>query len=148
MGFRHHHLRNVVSWAMLVLFACSMGCFRESSEAKVGKAFKACVSAVEVGDAPAAIDFLAGNFSGPNGMRRQEAAFFLMALLRREKVGVTVFFEQRQQRSKGVVQTVEVLLTSRSGASLLPQEASRKRYVLHWEKVKGDWKIRELREEL
>jgi len=121
-------------------------CGPENPEHQVQKAFETCVKAVETGDPAPAVEALAKDFSGPEGMGRDEAKLFLLGVLRREKVGITVLSSQIGIKGSQAQQSVELLLTGRSGSELLPQEASRHVYLLRWERQKGQWRLRELQE--
>lgn len=122
------------------------GCRPEAPEARIRAAFTACVRAVEAGDAAGAADLLSPGFTGPEGMDRAGARLFLIGILRREKVGVTVVAQQVEVREALALQTVELVLTGRSGGSLLPAEGSRKSLVIRWELRDGAWKIIEVQE--
>ncbi len=111
------------------------------------KAFKACVAGLEAGDASGATEVLASGFQGPEGMDKAAVRLYLLALLRKEKVGVTVLGDRIEVRGREALQSVEVLLTSRSpGGGFLPQETSRRTYLLHWRLEGGDWKLSSLQE--
>ncbi len=143
MAFRAFLLPSILVVGSLFSLSCS----KQTPEAQVKKAFKACVEALEAGDVPKVAEFMAPGFQGPRSMRRQEALFFLMGVTRREKVRVTVFSEDAELKGADVFQRVEVMLSARSGHSLMPDDMSRKTFLLRWEKDGGDWKIREVREE-
>lgn len=145
MAFRAFFRLSILALVLGSLFALS--CSKTTPEAQVKKAFKACVEALEAGDVPKVADFLAPTFQGPRDMRRQEVLFFLMGVTRREKIRVTVFSEEVESKGSDVFQRVEVMLSARSGGSLMPDEMSRKTFLIRWEKDGGDWKIREVREE-
>ena len=130
--------------SLLLPALCSCG--PESAEAQVKKAFETCVKAVESGEAAPAVEALAKDFSGPEGMGRDEAKPFLLGILSREKVGVTVLSSRIEIQGSQAQQSVELMLTGRKGSELLPQEASKHIYLLRWEKQKGKWKLRELQE--
>lgn len=125
--------------ALALLLACTP----ESPEARVKKAFEACVKGVESGDAGAVAERLDPAFTGPEGMDRNAARLYLLGLLRREKVGVTVMSNRVDVRGREALQTVEVLLTSRGGG-LLPQDASRRTFLLRWRENGETWRLREL----
>lgn len=120
-----------------------LACAPRSPEARVKQAFEACVKGVEAGDAGAVIDKLDAKFAGPEGMDRNAAKLYLLGLLRREKIGVTVFSTQVEVKGREALQTVELLLTSRGGG-LLPQDASRRSFLLRWTETDGKWCLREL----
>jgi hypothetical protein len=132
--------RLVVPLALIVL----AGCRKDSPEAQIQKSFDACVKALEEGDFGSAVDVLSPQFEGPEGMRRDEAKLYLMGLLRQEKVGITVFASRIEVKGSQGTQSVEVMLTSRSGSSILPEDASRRLFLLRWERLDGDWRLRSL----
>lgn len=132
--------RLVVPLAVIVL----AGCHKDSPEAQIQKAFDACVKALEAGDSGSALGVLSPQFSGPEGMTRDEAKLYLLGLLRQEKLGITVFASRIEVQGSQGTQAVEVVLTSRSGADLLPQDASRRLFLLTWERLEGDWRLRNL----
>lgn len=129
---------------LFLLLAALLACSRESPEARIRKAFDASVRAVEAGDAPAATEALSPKFAGPEGMDRAGARLFLMGVLRQEKVGVTVFSQKVEVDGPRALQTVDLLVTGRTGGALLPGEHTRKTLTLRWELRDGDWRIREL----
>jgi len=122
------------------------GCRQESPEAQIEKAFSACVEAIEDGDAGAAVEPLSPRFSGPEGMSRDEARLYLAGLLRQEKVGITVLSSRIEVKGSQGAQAVEILLTSRSGSGLLPQDATRRLFLLRWEHQDDRWLLASLRE--
>lgn len=122
------------------------GCRSERPEALIQKAFDACVKAIEAGDAAEAVEPLSPRFSGPEGMNRDEARLYLMGLLKQETVGITVFSSRIEAKGSQAQQAVELLLTSRSGAAILPQDASRRLFQLRWELTEGEWRLRSLEE--
>jgi hypothetical protein len=132
--------------ALFLLLVPILACRSESPEAQVKRAFETCVEAVESSDPGPAIELLAPDFSGPEGMGRDEAKLFLVGILRREKVGVTVFSSRIEVRGSRAEQSAELLLTSKSGSGLLPQEAGRHLFLLQWERQKGKWKLRQMQE--
>lgn len=121
-------------------------CRRESAEAQVHRAFRACVDAVESGDPEPVLERLAKDFQGPEGMDREGAKLFLLGLLRREKVGVTVLEERTEAAGDAGMQEVVVVLTSRGEGALMPQDASRRRFTLRWVRQGGQWRLKEMRE--
>lgn len=127
--------------ALLLLLACAP----DSPEARIRKAFDAAVKAVEAGDAAGAVAILDERFSGPEGMNKAEARGYLYGWFRREKVGVTVLSQKLEVRGGQAVQVVDLLLTGRSGAALLPQESSRRTLQLRWNLAGKEWKVREIR---
>jgi hypothetical protein len=129
-----------------LLLSALVVCRPDSPEGQVKRAFEACVKAVDSGDAAPAVELLAKDFSGPEGMGREDAKLFLLGVLSREKVGITVLSSRIEFQGSQAQQSTELLLTSRSGSGLLPQEASRHLYLLRWERQKGQWKLRELQE--
>lgn len=134
--------RLVVPLALVAL----VGCRKNSPEAQIQKAFDACVKAIEASDAASALDILSPQFSGPEGMTRDEAKLYLMGFLRQGQLGITVLASRIEVKGAQGTQAVEVVLTSRSGSDLLPQDASRKLFLLHWETRNGDWCLRSLLE--
>jgi len=124
----------------VLLLACTTG----SPEARVKRAFEACVKGVETGDAGAVIERLDVKFEGPDGMDRNAAKLYLLGVLRREKIGVTIFSSRVDAKGREAFQTVELMLTSRSGGGLLPQDASRRTFLLRWQETEGKWRLREL----
>jgi hypothetical protein len=122
------------------------GCRSERPEVLIQKAFDVCVKAIEAGDATEATESLSPRFSGPEGMNRDEARLYLMGLLKQEKVGITVFSSRIQAKGSQAQQAVELLLTSRSGAAILPQDASRRLFQLRWELMEGEWRLRSIEE--
>ncbi|HNX30708.1 MAG TPA: hypothetical protein PKM35_03825 [Holophaga sp.] len=122
------------------------GCREESPEAAIRKAFDACVEAIQDADPGGAAEVLSPGFAGPDGMTRDEARLYLAGILRREKVGVTVLASRVEAKGSRGTQSVEVLLTSRTGGALLPGEASRKLFVLQWERLEGHWRLKSLAE--
>jgi hypothetical protein len=134
--------RLLLSIALIAL----TGCRRESPEAEIQKAFDTCVQAIQEADPGTATNRLSAQFSGPEGMTRDEARLYLMELLRREHVGITVFASRIAVQGSQGTQSVEAILTSRSGDSLLPQDASRRLFLLRWERRQGTWYLRSLEE--
>jgi hypothetical protein len=124
-----------------------MACHPERPEAQVKRAYEDTVKAVEAGDASEAASFLAKDFSGPEGMSKADAKLFLLGILNREKIGVTTLGNRVNVRGNQAEQNLEVMLTSRSGSSgLLPDETSKRVFLLSWERQEGKWTLRELRE--
>ena len=134
--------------APLVLLALclagSPGCRREGPEARLRRAFATAVAAVEAGDAAGAAAVLSPGFMGPEGMDRAGARLFLAAVLRREKIGITVLTQTVELDGHRGQQHVDLLLTGRTGGGLLPEERSRRSLDLRWEERGGDWLIREV----
>lgn len=122
-----------------------LACRSDKPEDQVRRAFEACVAAVEAGDAAAASEPLDAAFRGPEGMDKPAARLFLMGLLRRERVGVTVVQNDVAVRGGEAFQDVDLILTGRS-SGLLPQDASRRAFSLRWRKTGGDWKLVAIRE--
>ena len=122
------------------------GCHKESPEAQIQKTFDACVKAIENADAGSAAEVLSPRFSGPEGMTRDEAKLYLLGLLRQEKIGITIFASRIEVRGSQATQSLEAVLTSRTGTGLLPQDASRKLFLLRWERLEGDWRLKSLDE--
>lgn len=136
-------MRTLLAFPLLALMACAP----TSPEAKVKAAFDACVKGVEEGDAGAVMERLDSSFRGPEGMDRSGAKLYLMAVLRREKIGVTVLSSRIEVQRNSALQTVEVLLTSRNGSGLLPQDASRRTFQLRWEATQEVWRLREIQDQ-
>jgi hypothetical protein len=133
--------RTLVLALLLPLLACSP----DSPEAQVKKAFETCVNAVESGDPAPVIELLSKDFAGPEGMGKNEAKLYLAGILSREKIGVTVFSNRVEIKGNRAEQGVELMLTSK-GEGFLPQDASRRLFLLRWEKQKGKWLLREMQE--
>lgn len=132
---------------VLLCLAVLTACSPDSPETRIKKAFDASVRAVEAGDAAGASKVLSPAFTGPEGMDRAGARLFLAGLLREEKVGVTVFSQKIAVEGSLAVQSVDLLVTGRTGGSLLPGDRSRETLVLRWELRDGDWALRELQQE-
>jgi len=128
---------------ILVLLTSCFACGRKGPEDRVRAAFGACCTAVEAGDAARAVAPLDDDFRGPEGMDRATARLFLMGLLRRQRVGITVLRNQVRRDGPDIVQEVDLVLTDR-GSGLLPEDASRRSFVLRWRERGGDWKLAEL----
>lgn len=122
------------------------GCRQESPERRIQQAFDRTVVAIEASDAAKAIEVLSESFRGPDGMTRGEAQLYLMGLFRQEKVGITVFSSRIAVNGSRATQTAEVVLTSRAGGRILPQEASRRTFLLDWEERNDAWRVRSLEE--
>lgn len=118
-------------------------CRSDKPEDQVRKAFEGCRAAVEAGDAVAATEPLEPTFRGPDGMDKATARLFLLGTLRGEKVGITVMRNDVVVRGADAHQEVDLVLTGRSGG-LLPQDASRRVFRLHWRKRGGDWRLLEV----
>lgn len=123
-------------WLALALLACHS----DKPEAQVRKAFEACRAAVEAGDAAAATAPLDPAFRGPEDMDKAMARAFLLSTFRQERIGVTVMQNQVAVEGNEAFQEVDLVLTGRS-AGLLPQDASRRSFRLHWRKAGGDWRL-------
>ena len=129
------------TYIVMTLTICHLaGCKEESPDLRVKKAFEGCVKALESGDAGGVADTLAKDFQGPEGLDKAGARLYLMGLLRRERVGVTVLGSRVVVEGSRARQSIEVLLTSKGGG-LLPQDASRKSYVLEWRLEGSDWRL-------
>lgn len=98
---------------------------------------------MEAGDAARACEPLDPGFRGPEGLDRGTARLFLLGLLRRERVGITVIRNQVRGQGPDVVQEVDLLLTGRAGG-LLPEDTSRRHFILRWRERGGDWRLVEL----
>jgi len=127
---------------LFLLLACHSG----SPEEQVRKSFQACIKGIEQGDAGSVVEILAPDFSGPEGMSRDEAKLFLLGVLSREKIGVTVLSDRIEVQGTKAFQTTSLILTGKSGSSLLPEESSRKAYTLRWQKRDGRWRLKEITE--
>jgi hypothetical protein len=130
--------------ASLLLPVLLAGCRTESPEAQIRKAFEGCVAAIEQADPEPPIRILSPDFAGPENMTRDEAKLYLIGLLRQEKVGITVVSSRITVQGSQATQAVELVLTSRTGGNLLPQDASRRRFTLRWERQNGAWRLRAL----
>lgn len=119
---------------------CLLGCQGESPEAQVKKAFEGCVKAVESQDAAGAVAPLAKDFQGPEGLDRSGARLYLLGILRREKVGITVLGNKVEVRDREALQVVELVLTSK-GETLLPQDATHRVYHLRWRLEEDEWRL-------
>lgn len=126
----------------LVLLAF-LACGRKRPEDQVRAAFERCRVAVEAGDASRAAEPLDPAFRGPEGMDRGTAQLFLMGTLRRQKVGVTVFRNEVRVEGPEATQEVDLVLTGKGGG-LLPEDASRRTFLLRWRETGGQWKLLEL----
>lgn len=122
---------------LALLTICCLACRPEGPEARVRKAFARAVAAIEKGDAGGAADLLAPNFRGPEDLDRAGARLYLMGLLRRDRIGVAVLANRVEARDREALQSVDLLLTSQGGG-LLPQDASRRTYLLRWELRDGE----------
>jgi hypothetical protein len=136
-------MRSVTLFLAVLLLTCGA----DSPETKIRKSFEASVKSVEAGDAAAAVEILDEGFRGPEGMNKAEARVYLMGWLRREKVGITVVAQKVEVRGSQATQVVDLLLTGRSGSSLLPQESSRRTLQLRWAFSGKAWRVREIRTE-
>ena len=125
--------------ALLLLVACGY----RRPEDRIRAAFEGCRAAVEAGDANRAAAPLAADFRGPEGMDRATARLFLAATLRRERVGVTVLNDAIRVEGREAFQEVDLVLTGRAGG-LLPEETSRRQFLLHWREEGGAWKLAEI----
>lgn len=124
---------------LLVLAACG----RKGPEDQVRAAFEDCRSAVEAGDPGRAVAPLDAGFRGPEGMDRPAARLFLASLLRRERVGITVIRNHVRWDGPDLVQEVDLILTGRAGG-LLPEETSRRSFLLRWRQRGDAWKLAEI----
>lgn len=128
--------------AGLILLALA-ACGRKSPEDRVRAAFEGCRAAVEAGDAARAAEPLDPTFRGPEDMDRATARLFLMGVLRRQKIGVTVLRNDIRVVGKEATQEVDLVLTGRGGG-LLPEDASRRTFLLRWRETGGEWRLLEL----
>ena len=131
------------SLVILLLLAGLGACRSDGPEAKVRKAFEACRVAVEAGDAAEAAKPLDKSFRGPEGLDKAAAKLYLMALLREQKVGVTVLRNEVMVQGDEVFQEVDLVLTERGGG-LIPQDTSRRHFRLRWQKEAGEYRLMEL----
>lgn len=122
-----------------------LACSATTPEARVKRAFEGCLKGVETGDVGAVIERLDPKFAGPEGMDRNAAQLFLMGVLRREKIGVTVLSSRIDAKGREALQTAELLILSRSGG-ILPQDTTRRTFLLRWVETNGTWRLRELQE--
>jgi ketosteroid isomerase-like protein len=128
--------------ALTALTLCSLlACKQGSPEDQVREAFATTVEAVEKSDAGAAVDMLAQDFQGPEGMDRGAARLYLMGVFRHQKVGVSVLANRIQINRDGALQAVELVLTSKGGG-LMPEDMGRRSFVVRWRKTGTHWKIR------
>ena len=132
-------LRALLAMCLLV---AGCACGRKSPEARVRAAFEGSRTAVEDGDAARAVAPLDAAFQGPEGMDKAATRLFLMGLLSRQKVGITVLRNEVRVEGPEATQAVDLLLTARGGG-LLPEDASRRSFLLHWREVDGTWRLRE-----
>lgn len=131
--------------AFVLVFALG-GCRSDTPEAAIRKAFDACIQAVEAGDADAVLEQLHPKFSGPEGLDKPQARFYLMGVFRQGKVGVSVLSNSVDVKGRQGLQVVEVLLTSRGQGAVVPDETSRKTFRLRWELFEKAWRLREISE--
>ncbi len=127
--------------AILILLTL-LACTPESPEARVKQAFETCVKGIESSDPGAVIDQLDTRFEGPGGLDRNGAKLYLLGVLRRDKIGVTVFSSRIEVKGREALQTAELLLTSQGSSGLLPQDASRRTFLLRWIEKDGNWRLR------
>lgn len=132
---------SVRSWMVASTLLAGLGaCRSDKPEDQVRRSFEACRVAVEAGDADQASKPLDGAFRGPEGMDKASARRYLMALLREQRVGVTVLRNSVVAQGDEVIQEVDLVLTEgRNG--LLPREVSRRSFHLRWQKVSGDYRL-------
>lgn len=135
--------RSVFFPPAMIPMVCLISCRTESPETQVKRALDECLKAIEAGDADPVIDRLSLKFQGPEGMDRASARLFLMMRLRREKIGVTLLSQKVNVQDEEATQNLDVMLTSRTGKSVLPDESSRKTFILRWEHKDGKWLLRE-----
>lgn len=121
------------------------GCRGESPEARVRKAFDGCVKAVEAGDAGGAAAILSMEFRGPEGLDQPGARFYLMGLLRQERIGISVLGNRVEVKGTEAQQSVEMVLTSKGGG-FLPQDAGHRFFQLRWRLEGGEWRLWRLEE--
>lgn len=134
-------MKRMVAVPLLLL----IGCRSESPDAQVRAAFETCRKAVEEGRPEPVTACLAKDFQGPEGMDRAQAQAFLMGVLRRQKVGVTVVAQRVEVDGATARQSVDLILTGKGGG-LLPEDASRRTLHLRWRSQKGEWRLAEVRE--
>lgn len=128
--------------AMITLAGCTSG----SPETQIQRAFDRCIQDLENGNGTAALEVLSPAFEGPEGMDRNAARLYLLALLKRERIGITVFQNRIQAREQDATQEISVVVTQRGGKSLLPDETSRQGFLIQWERRKGEWLVKSLRQ--
>ena len=112
-------------WVVPLAVIALAGCHKDSPEAQIQKAFDACVKALEAGDSGSALAALSPQFSGPEGMTRDEAKLYLLGLLHQEKIGITVFASRIEVQGSQGTQAVEVALTPLSKNRKLTTKARR-----------------------
>lgn len=127
--------------ALLLLAACQS----DKPEAKVRAAFDRAKAAIEASDAAGALEVLAKDFKGPEGLDRATARFVLMGIFRQGAVGITVLRNEVAPEGAGFHQQVDLLLTQKGGG-LLPSDAGRRTYLLRWKLEGGEWRIGSLEE--
>lgn len=135
-------MRRMLAVPLLLVLGCRSG----SPEAQVRAAFAACVEAVEAAQPEPVIERLDPTFQGPDGMDRAQARLFLLGVLRRQKVGVTVLAQRVDVQGSTARQAVDLMLTGKGGG-LLPEDASRRTLHLTWREHKGAWRLVAVREE-
>lgn len=128
--------------ALLIL---ALACRSDKPEDRVRQAFESARAAVEAGDAAGAVAVLSPDFRGPEDLDRASARVVLMGLFREGRIGVTVLRNELAPEGAGMAQEVELLLTQKGGG-LLPQDAGRRHYLLHWAEREGEWRLRRLEE--
>ncbi|WP_005035214.1 hypothetical protein [Holophaga foetida] len=131
--------------AVLTLIAC-MGCTSESPEAQVKRAFNQCIRDLEGGNGAAAAEILSPAFEGPDGMDRNAARLFLLATLKQQRLGITVLQSHIEAREQDANQEISVVVTQRGAQSVLPDESSRQAFRIKWERRKGEWRVKALRQ--
>ena len=128
---------------LIALTLCSLlACKQGSPEDQVRETFATTVEALEKSDAGAASDLLSQDFQGPEGMDRGAARLYLMGVFQHQKVGVTVLANRVQINRDGALQAVELVLTSKGGGGLIPEDMGRRSFVIRWRKTGNHWKIR------
>jgi ketosteroid isomerase-like protein len=133
------HLRASCSATLLILCACR----NDKPETLIREAFRTSVKNIEAGDAAGAVEILDSSFHGPDGLDKPSARLFLMGLFRQGKVGLSVVQDRIRVEGDRAFQEVELLLTQKSSGPL-PDEMSKRDFLLHWEKRKDKWLLREV----
>jgi hypothetical protein len=131
-------------WIAPIALIALAGCHRNRPEDQIQRAFDTCVKAIEAADPGSALDVLGPHFAGPGGMTREEAKRVLEGLLRQGRIGITVSASLIAAKEDQGDQAVEVILTRRSDTKVMPTEATRVIFRLHWERLNGIWRLQSL----
>lgn len=132
--------------ALLIVVVGLGGCGREAPEARIQRAFDACVKGVEAKDPGAVLEHLAPRFSGPEGMDKDQAKLALLGYLRTQKIGLTVLGSRIEVKGFRAEQAVDLFITGRGEGAVLPDDSTRRSFLLTWELLEGEWKLRDLKE--